>query len=90
MRSEGLPFPPHPAPNVCDDRETPLRGRGTAGDIDLIGQSAKRNTFADGSGQQIGDLSARQKHAIASPTGFLDINCSATPKEQERGHAILL
>src|SRR5258708_304214 len=30
------PRPPHPAPNVFDDRETPLRGNGTAGDILLI------------------------------------------------------
>ena len=30
------PRPPHPASNVFDDRETPLRGNGTAGDIDLI------------------------------------------------------
>jgi hypothetical protein len=31
-----LPRPPHPAPNVRDDRETPLFRDGMAGDIDLI------------------------------------------------------
>jgi hypothetical protein len=40
-----LPRPPHPAPNVCDDRETPLRGNGTAGDIDLIWANREAEYF---------------------------------------------
>src|SRR6266436_3117015 len=54
------PRPPHPAPNVFDDRETPLRGNGTAGDIDLIWVSAKRNIFVEGAGQEMTDLPVGQ------------------------------
>jgi hypothetical protein len=28
--------PPHPVPNIRDDRETPLRGRGMAGVVEVI------------------------------------------------------
>jgi hypothetical protein len=36
IRQARRPRPPHPAPYVRDDRETPLREGGTAIDIDLI------------------------------------------------------
>jgi hypothetical protein len=38
-----LPRPPHPAPNVRDDRETPLRGDGTESEYSCVYPVVKRN-----------------------------------------------
>ena len=40
--------PPHPAPYVRDDRETPLRGRGTAWDMRLIWVKRETKNFCEG------------------------------------------
>jgi hypothetical protein len=40
-----LPRPPHPLPNVCDDRETPLSRAGTRLDIVLIWVRRKLESF---------------------------------------------
>src|SRR5712691_3897702 len=39
------PRPPHPLPNVRDDRETPLYRAGTSGDMHLIWVERKRKYF---------------------------------------------
>jgi hypothetical protein len=73
------PRPPHPAPNVYDDRETPLRGNGTAGDIDLIWGKREAEYFCRGGWTGFGDLPVRQKLA----GGMLDPACripSGLPK----------
>src|SRR5882757_9596621 len=51
-----LPRPPHPAPNVRDDREAPLRGRGTAGDIEVIWGKREAEYFCKGGWTGFGDL----------------------------------
>jgi hypothetical protein len=35
-RATTLPRPPHPLPNVRDDRDTPLSRAGTAADMEVI------------------------------------------------------
>jgi hypothetical protein len=50
------PRPPHPAPNVYDDRETPLRGNGTAGDIEVIWVNREAEYFCRGGWTGFGDL----------------------------------
>jgi hypothetical protein len=40
-----LPLPPHPAPNVHDDRETPLSRDGTIRVLDLIWVRREENYF---------------------------------------------
>ena len=43
--SSALSRPPHPEPNVRDDRETPLRWAGMAGAINLIWVARKSESF---------------------------------------------
>jgi hypothetical protein len=43
-----LPRPPHLAPYVRDDRDTPLQGDGTLADPEVIWVSSEANFFAKG------------------------------------------
>jgi hypothetical protein len=46
VRPRRHPRPSHPAPHVRDDRETPLRGHGTAGDMEVIWVKREWKYFA--------------------------------------------
>jgi hypothetical protein len=60
------PRPPHPASYVFDDRETPLRGNGTAGDIEVIWGKREAEYFCKGGWTGFGDLPGRAK-SMARP-----------------------
>src|ERR1700681_2089623 len=45
-----LPRPPHPAPNVRDDHDTPLSRAGMGKVLEMIWGSENRNIFANGTG----------------------------------------
>jgi hypothetical protein len=46
-RATTLSRPPHPTPNVRDDRDTPLIGRGTAGNTQVICAARKPKNFCE-------------------------------------------